>query len=164
MSDEFSPVVYLIKSVMCKLILTKKYFRSLNVYEIEVSLPSPLKEDCFRENTSEKGCYSLIIHAYFLVVNNWYALRIVPTHVLRMDNLTFQAKVLYGDCISLVKKANVNSKNKQDPENNIPFQRFFFLKEYSVKGLGRKISISLTIKHLKLFLVKINLHITDLIK
>ena len=84
---------------MCKLILTKKNVRSLNVYEIEVFLPSPLKEDCFRENTSEKGCYSLIIHAYFLVVNYWHALRIGPTQVLRMDNLHFQAKVLYGDCM-----------------------------------------------------------------
>ena len=99
MSDQFSPVVYLIKSVMCKLILTKKNVRSLNVYEIEVFLPSPLKEDCFREKTSEKGCYSLIIHAYFLVVNYWHALRIGPTQVLRMDNLHFQAKVLYGDCM-----------------------------------------------------------------
>ena len=45
-----------------------------------------------------------------LVVNYWYALRIGPTQVLRVDNLPFQAKVLYGDC-----KTKVNSKNKQDP-------------------------------------------------
>ena len=77
----------------------QKKFRSLNVYEIEVILPSPLKEDCFREKTPEKGCYSLIIHAYILVVNYWYALRIGPTQVLIMNNLSFQAKVLYGDCM-----------------------------------------------------------------
>jgi len=34
---------------MCKLILTKKNFRSLNDYEIEVILPSPLTEDFFEE-------------------------------------------------------------------------------------------------------------------
>jgi hypothetical protein len=49
-----------------------------------------------------------------MVVNYWYALRIGPTQVLRMDNLPFQAKVLYGDCMSLVKKTNINSKNHQD--------------------------------------------------
>ena len=60
MSDQFSPVVYLIKSVMCKLILTKKIFRSLNVYEIQVILPSHLTEDFFEEEKpSEKGCYSV---------------------------------------------------------------------------------------------------------
>ena len=60
MSDQFSPVVYLIKSVMCKLILTKKIFRSLNVYEIQVILPSNLTEDFFEEEKpSEKGCYSV---------------------------------------------------------------------------------------------------------
>jgi hypothetical protein len=48
-SDQFSAVVYLIKSVMCKLILTQKKFLSLNVYEIEVILPSPLTEDFFKE-------------------------------------------------------------------------------------------------------------------
>jgi hypothetical protein len=78
-------------------------------------LPSPLTTYFFREKTSENGCYSLIIHAYFLVVNYWHVLRIGTTQVLRMDNLHFQAKVLYGDCMSLVKKTNVNSKNKQDP-------------------------------------------------
>ena len=115
MSDQFSPVVYLIKSVMCKLVFTKKKFLSLNVYEIEIIFPSLLTEDFLGNKTSEKGCYFLIIHAYFLVVNYWYALRIGPTQVLRMDNFPFQAKVLYGDCMSLVKKTNVNSKNKQDP-------------------------------------------------
>ena len=53
-SDQFSPVVYLIKSVMCKLILTKKKFRTLNVYEIEVILPSPLTEDFFRKKTLKR--------------------------------------------------------------------------------------------------------------
>ena len=46
---------------MCQWNLTKKYFRSLNVDEIEVILPSNLTEDLFEEKkTSEKGCYSLI--------------------------------------------------------------------------------------------------------
>ena len=68
MSDQFSPVVYLIKSVMCKWILTKKKFRSLNVDEIEVILPSNLTEDLFEEKkTSEKGCYSLIIQDIFCI-------------------------------------------------------------------------------------------------
>jgi hypothetical protein len=49
MSDQFSPLVYLIKSVMCRLILTKTIFRNLNVYEIEVVLPSPLTEIFFEE-------------------------------------------------------------------------------------------------------------------
>jgi hypothetical protein len=45
-------------------------FRSLNVDEIEVILPSNLTEDLFEgKKTSEKGCYSLIIHTYFLVVD-----------------------------------------------------------------------------------------------
>jgi hypothetical protein len=35
---------------MCKLILTKEIFRSINVYEIEVILPSPLlTEDVFEK-------------------------------------------------------------------------------------------------------------------
>ena len=70
MSDQFSPVVYLIKSAMSKLILTQTNFRSLNIDEIEVIIPSPLTEDLFEEKkTSEKGCYSLIMHTYFLVVD-----------------------------------------------------------------------------------------------
>jgi hypothetical protein len=32
-----------------------------------------------------------------------------------MDNLPIKAKVLYGDCMSLVKKTNINSKNQEDP-------------------------------------------------
>jgi hypothetical protein len=69
-SDQFSPFVYLIKSVMCKLILTKKKFRSLNVYEIEVTLPSPLTvvwdssavrrlffSTCWSRGTSENSTY-----------------------------------------------------------------------------------------------------------
>ena len=95
--------------------MTKKYFRSLNVYEIEVILTSNLTDLFEEKKTSEKGCYSLIIHAYCLVVNYWHVLRIGPTQVLRMDNLPFQAKVFYGDCMSLVKETDVNSKNKQDP-------------------------------------------------
>ena len=48
----------------------QKNFRSLNVDEIEVILPSNLTEDLFEEKkTSEKGCYSLIIHTYFLFVD-----------------------------------------------------------------------------------------------
>jgi hypothetical protein len=82
---------------------------------MELKSSSPVPWQKIREKTSENGCYSLIIHAYFLVVNYWHVLRIGPTQVLRMDNLPFQAKVLYGDCMSLVKKTNVNSKNKQDP-------------------------------------------------
>jgi hypothetical protein len=39
---------------MCKLILTKNNFRSLNVYEIEVILPSPLTEDFFGEKNPLK--------------------------------------------------------------------------------------------------------------
>jgi hypothetical protein len=39
---------------MCKLILTKTIFRSLNVYEIEVILPSPLTEDFF--DPQKCGC------------------------------------------------------------------------------------------------------------
>ena len=39
---------------MCKLILTKTIFRSLNVYEIEVILPSPLTEDFFEEKNPLK--------------------------------------------------------------------------------------------------------------
>ena len=70
MSDQFSSIAYFIKSVMCKLILTKTKFRSLNVYEIEVILPSNLTEDLFEgKKNSEKGCYSLLIHTYFLVVD-----------------------------------------------------------------------------------------------
>jgi len=67
-SDQFAPIVYLIKSVMCKLILTKT-FLSLNVYEIEVILPSHLTGFFLGKKPSEKGCYSLIIHKYFLVVD-----------------------------------------------------------------------------------------------
>jgi hypothetical protein len=59
--------------------------------------PVPWKKIVLGKKTSEKGCYSLIIHAYVLVVKYWHALRIGPTQVLRMDNLDFQAKVLYGD-------------------------------------------------------------------
>ena len=44
---------------------------------------------------TEKGCYSLIIPAYFLVVHYWYVLRVGPTQVVRMDNLPFQAKLLW---------------------------------------------------------------------
>jgi hypothetical protein len=45
-----------VKFVMCKLMLPKKYFRSLNVYEIEVILPSNLTEDLFEEKKyPEKG-------------------------------------------------------------------------------------------------------------
>jgi hypothetical protein len=39
---------------MCKLILTKTIFRSLNVDEIEVNLPSPLTEDFFEERKPPK--------------------------------------------------------------------------------------------------------------
>jgi hypothetical protein len=39
---------------MCKLILTKTIFRSLNVDEIEVNLPSPLTEDFFEEKNPPK--------------------------------------------------------------------------------------------------------------
>jgi hypothetical protein len=50
--------------------LTKENFRSLNVDEIEVILLSNLTEDLFEgKKTSENGCYSLIIHTYFLVVD-----------------------------------------------------------------------------------------------
>jgi hypothetical protein len=48
----------------------QKNFRSLNVYEIEVILTSNLTEDLLEgKKTSEKGCYSLIIYTYFLVVD-----------------------------------------------------------------------------------------------
>ena len=66
MSDQFSPVVYLIKSVQMN--FDQKKFQKLD--EIEVILPSNLTEDLFEEKkTSEKGYYSLIIYAYFLVVD-----------------------------------------------------------------------------------------------
>jgi hypothetical protein len=49
---------------MCRLILNKKKYSGLWNW----NLPS-FTEECFKENkTSEKGCYSLIIHKYFLVV------------------------------------------------------------------------------------------------
>jgi hypothetical protein len=44
----------LIKSVMCKWILTKTKFRNLNVYEIEVILPSNLTRFAWGKKTSEK--------------------------------------------------------------------------------------------------------------
>ena len=124
MSDQFSPVVYLIKSVMYKWILTKKNFRSLYVYEIEVILPSNLTEDLFEwKKTSEKGCYSLIIHTYFLVwrllvcIDNW------SYTSCQYGQFAFPRPRCYGDCMLLVKKTNVNSKNKQDPQS-----RYFCIK------------------------------------
>jgi hypothetical protein len=54
-SDEFSLVVYLIKSAMCILILTQTNFRSLNIDEIEVIIPSPLTEDLLEEKKPLKS-------------------------------------------------------------------------------------------------------------
>jgi hypothetical protein len=57
--NKICPVVYLIKSVMCKLILTKNKFRTLNVDEIEVILPSPLTEEIFWKKI--KNCTDQIV-------------------------------------------------------------------------------------------------------
>ena len=112
----------MIKFVMCKLILTKKNCRSLNVYEIEVILPSNLTEDLFEENkSSEKRCYSLIIYTYFLVVDYKYVLRMI-LHKLSEWTICLSKLRCYGDCMLLVKKTDVNSKNKQDPQ---PIKIFF---------------------------------------
>ena len=127
MSDQFSSIAYFIKSVMCKLILTKTKFRSLNVYEIEVILPSPLTEDFSEEKKLWKGMlfsdntYILFGCRLLVCIANWLS---------ELSEWTIYPSKprCYGDCMLLVKKTNVNSKNKQDPNPS----RYFLQKDSNV--------------------------------
>jgi hypothetical protein len=112
-SDQFSPVVYLIKSVMCKLILTKTIFRSLKVYDIEGIFPSPLTKDFLRKE-------NLIYHYFEYVDCNTWLLVLVSLAKLQHCLCRTNSQCIYTN-YRQPKSMHVLS------ENNIPYQRFSFL-------------------------------------
>ena len=82
--------------------------------KLKSSSPVTWQKIFWRKTTSEKGCYSLIIHTYFwlsIISMHWE----LVLHKLSEWTIYPSKPRCYGDCMLLVKKTNVNSKNKQDP-------------------------------------------------